>query len=96
MCRRPDTVRSPPCLLQIPPSAKFADKARKLAGSGGLYLLVNRQGKYWRCDYRHAGKRKTMALGVYPDVSLAQARERHAVARAVLGGGRSDGPAQAR
>lgn len=38
----------------------------KQADNGGLYLLVSQTGKYWRYDYRHAGKRKTMALGVYP------------------------------
>lgn len=64
--------------------AKPIDKPRKLADGGGLYLLVNQQGKYWRWDYRHAGKRKTMALGVYPDVSLSQARERHSAARTLL------------
>ena len=36
---------------------------------GGMYLLVNAGGKYWRMDYRFAGKRKTLALGVYPAVS---------------------------
>jgi integrase len=64
--------------------AKPGDKPRKLADAGGLYLLVNQQGKYWRWDYRHAGKRKTMALGVYPEVTLARARERHAAARSRL------------
>jgi integrase len=67
--------------------AKAADKPRKLADAGGLYLLVNKQGKYWRWDYRYAGKRKTMALGVYPDVSLAMARERHRAARSLLAAG---------
>lgn len=67
--------------------AKPTDKPRKLTDGGGLYLLINLQGKYWRWDYRHAGKRKTMALGVYPDVSLSQARDGHANARALLAAG---------
>ncbi len=56
--------------------AKPADKSYKLADEKGLYLLVSHTGKYWRMDYRFAGKRKTLALGVYPDVSLASAREK--------------------
>ena len=46
----------------------------KHADGGGMYLLVNASGKYWRLDYRFAGKRKTLSLGVYPGVSLAKAR----------------------
>lgn len=67
--------------------AKPAEKPYKLADSGGLYLLINQAGKYWRWDYRHLGKRKTLALGVYPDTSLSQARERHQAARKVLAEG---------
>jgi len=44
---------------------------------GGLYLLINATGKYWRWKYRFQGKEKVMALGVYPAVSLAQARKQH-------------------
>jgi len=48
----------------------------KLTDGGGLYLLVTASGgKLWRFDYRFAGKRKTMALGRYPDVSLLEARD---------------------
>lgn len=50
----------------------------------GLYLLVKPAGKYWRMDYRYADKRKTLALGVYPAVSLAQARKARDKARALL------------
>lgn len=64
--------------------AKPKEKPYKLADAGGLYLLVNSTGKYWRWDYRHAQKRKTMAFGVYPDVSLAEARERHQTGRRLL------------
>lgn len=64
--------------------AKATDKPFKMADGDGLYLLVNQTGKYWRWDYRHLGKRKTMALGVYPGVPLAAARERHRAERAKL------------
>ena len=48
----------------------------KLSDSGGMYLLVHPNGsKYWRLKYRLHGKEKTLALGVYPEVSLAQARD---------------------
>ena len=53
----------------------------KLADGGGMYLLVKAGGKYWRMDYRFAGKRKTLALGIYPAVSLAQARSARDKAR---------------
>ena len=55
-------------------TAKPKDSPYKLADEKGLYLLVKPAGKYWRLDYRHEGKRKTLALGVYPDVSLKDAR----------------------
>ena len=67
--------------------AKAGPKPYKLADGGGLYLLVNQTGKYWRWDYRHAGKRKTLAIGVYPDTTLAMARERHQAARKLLAEG---------
>ena len=41
----------------------------------GLYLHVTAAGKYWRMAYRMHGKQKTLAIGVYPAVSLADARE---------------------
>jgi len=67
---------------------KATDKPQKLADGGGLYLLVQPNGaKYWRMDYRFAGKRKTLAVGVYPDVSLSDARERREAARKVLANG---------
>lgn len=55
--------------------SKTADKPYKLGDSGGLYLLVNSTGKYWRMNYRYAGKQKTLAIGVYPKVSLIEARK---------------------
>src|SRR5687768_11097048 len=65
-------------------NAKPGEKPYKLTHGKGLYLLVNATGKYWRLDYRFAGKRKTLALGVYPDVNLATARERRDAARKLL------------
>jgi integrase len=65
--------------------AKPTDKPRKMRDEKGLYLLVTVSGgKLWRYDYRFAGKRKTLALGQYPDVLLGEARKRHAAARAML------------
>lgn len=52
-------------------NAKPKDKPYKLADEKGLYLLVQATGgKLWRLDYRFDAKRKTLALGSYPDVSL--------------------------
>lgn len=59
----------------------------KHTDGGGMYLLVKAGGKYWRMDYTHADKRKTLALGVYPQVSLAKARQRREKARELLADG---------
>lgn len=59
----------------------------KHTDGAGMYLLVTASGKYWRLDYRHGGKRRTMALGVYPEVSLAKARKRREEARELLADG---------
>lgn len=68
-------------------AAKPAEKPYKLSDERGLYLLINAAGKYWRLDYRFDAKRKTLALGVYPDVSLRFARERRDEARQLLAAG---------
>jgi len=65
-------------------NARPKDKQYKLSDEKGLYLLVKKAGKYFRFDYRYAGKRKTLALGVYPGVKLAEARERRDNARKLL------------
>ena len=59
-------------------------KPAKYADEKGMYLLVNQTGKYWRLDYRYANKRKTLAIGVYPTVTLKDAREKRDVARRLL------------
>lgn len=83
-------------------TATFVDKVKptgaasgdKHADGGGMYLLVKSTGKYWRMDYRFDGKRKTLALGVYKDVSLAKARERRDAARQLLADGTDPGKAK--
>lgn len=65
--------------------AKPADKPLRLFDAGGLYLEVSPSGgKLWRLKYRFDGKEKRLALGIYPDVSLANARERRDDARKLL------------
>jgi integrase len=60
-------------------------KKYKLAAGGGLYLEVMPTGaKYWRWKYRHVGKEKRVALGVFPEVTLAGARQRRDDERATL------------
>jgi integrase len=59
----------------------------KHADGQGMYLRVKAAGKYWRMDYRFEGKHKTLALGVYPEVSLAAARSARADARTLLAKG---------
>ena len=62
--------------------AKPSEKAYRMSDSGGMYLWVTPSGgKLWRWGYRFEGKEKLMALGKYPAVSLALARERHGEAR---------------
>src|SRR6516225_3181094 len=76
-------------------SAKPSGKAYKISDGGSMYLLVVPTGaRYWRLDYRFAGKRRTLALGIYPDVTLASARGRREEARAMLAKGIA--PAQAK
>ncbi len=66
-------------------SAKPKDKAYKLVDGRGLCLLVSPTGaKYWRFNYRFDGKQKTLAVGVYPVVTLKDARERCEAARKLI------------
>ena len=62
--------------------AKTSDKQVKLFDGGGLFLLVTPSGgKLWRLKYRHEGKEKLLSLGAYPEISLADARQRRDEAR---------------
>ena len=68
--------------------AKPKEKQYKLADERGMYLLVHpKGGKWWRLDYRYQGKRKTLSLGIYPDVSIKVARKKRDDARSILDGG---------
>ncbi|NOT18097.1 MAG: DUF4102 domain-containing protein [Sulfuriferula sp.] len=76
---------------------KPTNNQQKLSDSGGLYLLINAMrenpnnpakpfggGKHWKMAYRFGGKQKTLSLGVYPSVTLAQARIKRDNAKALL------------
>lgn len=56
----------------------------KHSDGGGMYLHITSTGKYWRMNYRLHGKQKTLAIGVYPAVSLKQAREARDHAKSLL------------
>jgi integrase len=69
-------------------NAKPKGKSYKLSDGGGMYLLIKPDGaRYWRMDYRFSGKRRTLALGVYPTITLSNARVRREEARALLAEG---------
>ena len=59
----------------------------KHTDGGGMYLLVTAAGKYWRMNYRFDEKRRTLAFGVSPTVTLAEARKRREKAREQLSKG---------
>jgi integrase len=66
-------------------NAKPGDKTIKLYDEHGLYMeLSPNGGKWWRLKYRYSGKEKRLSLGVYPDVSLKDARDRRDEARKLL------------
>ncbi|HEX2239041.1 MAG TPA: integrase arm-type DNA-binding domain-containing protein, partial [Gammaproteobacteria bacterium] len=72
----------------IQTKANPADRLFKLFDAHGLFLLVKPNGaRYWRLQYRLAGKQKLLALGVYPHVSLREAREKQGDARKLIRNG---------
>jgi hypothetical protein len=61
----------------IQTKAKRADRPFKRFDAHGVFLLVKPNGaRYWRLQYRAAGKQKLLALGVYPQVSLSEAQSK--------------------
>lgn len=63
-------------------SAKPQEKPIKLFDGGGLFLLVTPNGgKWWRLKYRFGGKEKLLSMGVYPAISLKEARKRREEAK---------------
>lgn len=73
-------------------NAKPRSRPYKIADGEGLFLLVTPSGsKYWRMRYFVGGKEKLLALGVYPEVGLADAREKRAQARKALAAGNDPG-----
>ena len=68
--------------------AKPEAKAYKMSDGGGMFLLVQPTGsKWWRLKYRISGKEKMLSIGVYPDVTLSEARDRREQARKLLANG---------
>lgn len=66
-------------------NAEIKDKSYKLSDEKGLFLFINNKGyKYWRFKYRYNKKEKLLALGVYPEISLKDARNKRDEARKLL------------
>jgi hypothetical protein len=66
-------------------NAQVGDKPIKLFDGRGLFMLLTPNGhKWWRFKYRFAGKENKVSLGVYPKVSIAEARTKHAALRTML------------
>ena len=73
---------------------KPQSKTKRLFDSGGLYLEVSLTGsKWWRLKYRHGDKEKRLALGVFPRVTLKEARAGRDDARKMLDKGEDPGQA---
>jgi integrase len=82
----PKTVK-PLTALQVERS-KANSKPQALFDGGGLFIIVTpKKGKWWRFKYTYNGKSKMISLGVYPDISLEEARERRHKARNMLANG---------
>ena len=73
-------------------NAKSKDKPYKLTDGEGLFLLVTPTGgKWWRFKYRFGGKEKLLSFGTYPEVSLADARDKRTEARKLVAAGNDPG-----
>ena len=69
-------------------TAKPKEKPYKLSDGGGLFLLVNTNGsRCWRLKYRIAGKEKLLSIGVYSDITLAEAWAKRDEAKRILAAG---------
>lgn len=76
-------------------NARPQGKPYKLADQDGLYLLVTATGsRLWRFDYRHEGKRRTLAIGKFPATGLGEARDQLGAARALLAKGQDPSKAK--
>lgn len=70
-------------------NAKAAEKPQKLFDGGGLFLFITKAGaKSWRLKYSFQGKEKLLTLGLYPAVSLKDAREKALAAKKMIAGGK--------
>jgi hypothetical protein len=69
-------------------TARPGVKPTRLTDGHGLYVLLSPTGgKWWRFKYRFSVKQKQFSLGVYPKVSIAEARAKHTIYRAMLAEG---------
>lgn len=75
--------------------AAAREKTYRLSDGRGMYLEISPSGgKYWRLKYRFNDRERKLALGVYPDVTLARARRKRDEARAMLADGIDPGQAK--
>ena len=66
-------------------NAKSKDKQYKIFDGKGLFVLIHPNGsKYFRWEYKYEGKRKTLALGIYPETTLRHARDERLKARKLV------------
>lgn len=74
--------------MEIKAKAKAGEKPFKLSDGQGMFMLVTPAGgRLWRLKYRIDGREKLFALGIYPEVSLSEARRRRDLARADIASG---------
>ncbi|MGZ5052810.1 MAG: tyrosine-type recombinase/integrase [Methylobacter sp.] len=79
---------SPPTIKSLMTKVKREGKAVKVADGGGLYFVAEPvRSSWWRFDYRSEGKQKTLSLGIFPEVSLPDARDKRAKLRSNVANG---------